>query len=125
MVTRQILRRDQEGRDKAPEIIKDEINGTKANASDATTFANLLALGQMKNIARGGHGSDPVTVGHKYGLPELPLASNMHLKRRYDPVVNQVTNLIMKHGKKSVAQRVGSSVSTFHSAVDCCAEYLT
>ncbi|KAF8866713.1 30S ribosomal protein-like protein S7 [Acephala macrosclerotiorum] len=100
-----ILRRDREGRDKAPEIIKDEIDGSNANASDATTFANLLALGQMQNIARGGHGSDPVTVGHKYDLPELPLASNMHLKRRYDPVVNQVTNLIMKHGKKSVAQR--------------------
>lgn len=72
----------------------------------------------MENIAAGGHGSDPVVMDHKYGIPELPLASNLNLKRRYDPVVNQVTNLIMRHGKKSVAQRVGSSVSIFHSAVD-------
>ncbi|KAE8450880.1 hypothetical protein EG329_005320 [Mollisiaceae sp. DMI_Dod_QoI] len=101
----EILKRDQEGKEKAPEVIKEEIDGTQTNANARTTFANLLALGQMQNIAAGGHGSDPVTVGHKYGLPDLPLPSNLNFKRRYDPVVNQVTNLIMKHGKKSVAQR--------------------
>jgi len=95
-------------------VIKDDINNKQANSDDRTTFANLLALGQMENIAAGGHGSDPVTIGHKYGIPELPLASNLNLKRRYDPVVNQVTNLIMKHGKKSVAQRVRPSGFTFH-----------
>lgn len=110
----QILQRDEEGKEKAPEVVKEEMDGTKASANaDMTTFANLLALGQMENIAAGGHGSDPVTMGHKYGVPGLPLASNLNFKRRYDPVVNQVTNLIMKHGKKSVAQRVGSSVPTF------------
>ncbi|KUJ22091.1 30S ribosomal protein-like protein S7 [Mollisia scopiformis] len=102
----EILERDEEGKEKAPEVIKEEIDGSKASANDnLTTFANLLALGQMENIAAGGHGSDPVTVGHKYGIPQLPLASNLNFKRRYDPVVNQVTNLIMRHGKKSVAQR--------------------
>lgn len=44
--------------------------------------------------------------GHKYGLPTLPLASNAHLKYRYDPVVEQATNELMRDGKKSVAQRV-------------------
>jgi small subunit ribosomal protein S7 len=107
----QILERSEKGKDNAPEVIKEEFDGTKANASDSTTFANLLALGQIENIAAGGHGTDPVTVGHKYGLPELPLSSNSNFKYRYDPVVSQVTNLLMKDGKKSVAQRVGSSVS--------------
>jgi len=89
------------------------MDGSKADAADKTTFANLLSLGQMENIAAGGHGTDPVdvnTVGYKYGLPELPLPPNANLKYRYDPVVAQVTNLLMKDGKLSVAQRVGSSV---------------
>jgi hypothetical protein len=64
----------------------------------------------MENIAAGGHGSDPVAVGHKYGLPELPIPANANLHYRYDPVVSQVTNLLMRDGKLSVAQRVGLSV---------------
>ncbi|KAL9098404.1 MAG: hypothetical protein Q9187_009669 [Circinaria calcarea] len=45
------------------------------------------------------------TQGHKFGLPELPIPSTSHMKHRYDPVVQQVTNLLMKDGKLSVAQR--------------------
>ncbi|KAH8668152.1 ribosomal protein S7 domain-containing protein [Tricladium varicosporioides] len=75
------------------------------SAVDSTTFSNLMALGQMQNIAEGGHGTDPVDIGHKYGIPELPLPPNANLHHRYDPVVEQVTNLLMRHGKLSVAQR--------------------
>lgn len=111
----QILKRDQEGKDKAPEVIKEDIKDTKASASaEAMTFENLLAMGQMENIANGGTAEDPVDhikVGHKYGLPELPLPPNANLHYRYDTVVEQVTNLLMRDGKLSQAQRVGSSVS--------------
>lgn len=87
------------------------------------SFENLLALGQMKNIASGGHGEDAVEeVGHKFGLPDLPLPSNSNLHHRYDPVVDQVTNLMMVHGKLSVAQRVGSSVPLLSFVF--CAHYL-
>src|SRR3954466_14229888 len=87
------------------------------NAAEITSFENLLALGQIQNISEGGHGNDPVELGHKFGLPELPLPSSSNLKYRYDPIVLQVTNLLMKDGKKSVAQRVGSLVSlSFSSA---------
>ena len=51
--------------------------------------------------------------GHIFGLPELPLPSTSHLKHRYDPVVHQVTNLLMEDGKLSKAQRVRSSVPLF------------
>lgn len=44
--------------------------------------------------------------GLKFEMPSLPLPRNSHVKRRYDPVVEQVTNLLMRHGKKSVAQSV-------------------
>lgn len=114
------MERDQESIDKAPEVIKKDIDDKTADSAELTSFANLLSLGQMENIVRGGHGTDPVTVnmeGHKYGIPELPLPSDANFKYRYDPVVAQVTNLLMKDGKKSVAQRVGSSVSLFSFCV--------
>jgi small subunit ribosomal protein S7 len=106
----QILKRNQEGKDNAPEVIKEDIDGAKASA-ETMTFENLLAMGQMQNIANGGRASDAVTVGQNYGLPDLPLPPTSNLHYRYDPVISQVTNLLMKHGKLSVAQRVGSSVS--------------
>jgi small subunit ribosomal protein S7 len=71
-------------------------------------------MAQMQNVANGGHVFDPETEGHKFGLPNLPIPSDSNLKYRYDPVVSQVTNLLMRHGKKSVAQRVGSSVLFFY-----------
>ena len=51
--------------------------------------------------------------GHIFGLPELPLPSTSHIKHRYDPVVHQVTNLLMRDGKLSKAQRVRPSVPLF------------
>jgi small subunit ribosomal protein S7 len=75
-------------------------------SAEETTFANLLALGQLQNAANG----EP--LGHKFALPTLPLPSNANLHYRYDPVVDQVTNLLMQHGKLGVAQRVGL-VSSF------------
>src|SRR4051812_14514338 len=80
-------------------------------ATDSTSFANLLALGQLRNVAGGGNASDAVTLGHKFGLPQLPIPSQNNRKYRYDDVVTQVTNLLMKDGKKSIAQRVSPSVS--------------
>lgn len=79
--------------------------GNNKNAAETTTFANLLALGQMEAIA-GGRGNGVETPGHKFGLPSLPLPSTSNLKHRYDPVVEQFTKLIMRHGKLGQAQRV-------------------
>ena len=99
-------------------------------AEGITSFANLLALGQMENIAAGGHGEDPVNFGHKFEMPgetdaegSYKIPSTDMMKHRYDPVVTQVTNLLMKDGKKSAAQRVGSSVSlSFPPALQCGAD---
>jgi small subunit ribosomal protein S7 len=92
-------------------VIQEEMDNTK-NAAETTSFENLLALGQMEAISEGGHADDILATGHKFGLPSLPLPSHTHLKHRYDPLIEQVTKLLMRHGKLSVAQRVGSSVSS-------------
>jgi small subunit ribosomal protein S7 len=118
--TVQILKRDEEGMEKAPQVIKEEIDGTKnAAENENTTFAKLLAWGQLEAIAAGGHANDVNIPGHKFGLPNLPLPSSSNLKHRYEPVVEQVTKLLMRHGKLSVAQRVGSSVLQFSFCVLC------
>jgi len=46
------------------------------------------------------------SFGHKFGLPTLPIQSMDNMKHRYDPMVVQVTNLLMQDGKLSVAQTV-------------------
>jgi small subunit ribosomal protein S7 len=44
--------------------------------------------------------------GHKFGLPVKPYPEGFHMKKRYHPVLEQITRLMMKDGKLSVAQRV-------------------
>jgi small subunit ribosomal protein S7 len=102
----QILEQDEESKKNAPKVIQEEMDNAK-NAAETTSFENILALGQMEAISEGGHADDVLATGHKFGLPSLPLPSNTHLKHRYDPLVEQVTKLLMRHGKLSVAQRVG------------------
>jgi hypothetical protein len=58
-----------------------------------------MALSPRLEYSNGG-------LGHKFGLPDLPLPRTEHFKRRYDPVVEQLTKGLMRHGKLSVAQKV-------------------
>lgn len=46
--------------------------------------------------------------GHKFGLPRRPWPEGFNMKKRYHPVLEQITRLLMKDGKLSVAQRVSS-----------------
>jgi len=48
----------------------------------------------------------PSTPGVKFGLPTLPLPPGSNHKYRYDPLVEQMVGLLVRNGKKSVAQRV-------------------
>ncbi|RGP71155.1 hypothetical protein FSPOR_3488 [Fusarium sporotrichioides] len=43
--------------------------------------------------------------GHKFGLPRRPWPEGFNMKKRYHPVLEQITRLLMKDGKLSVAQR--------------------
>ncbi|KAI9811246.1 MAG: hypothetical protein M1827_005578 [Pycnora praestabilis] len=99
----EILKRDTDAQEKAPQVIQDDMKSTspKGTRSYSTSARRLQeqALVTMEDDA------DITTQGHKFALPELPLPSNANLKHRYDPVVQQVTNLLMQDGKLSVAQR--------------------
>lgn len=51
-------------------------------------------------------GGDIQNPGHKFGLPKKPYPEGFNLKKRYHPVLEQLTRLLMRDGKLSVAQRV-------------------
>ena len=69
-----------------------------------TSFENAAALEQLEKMAigQGYFGKD---AGYKFEPPKSS-SQPSHLRERYDPVVHQVTNAIMRDGKLSKAQRV-------------------
>ncbi|KAK3349927.1 ribosomal protein S7 domain-containing protein [Lasiosphaeria hispida] len=66
---------------------------------------NEIALSQLQMAAYGLDPFDSKVDGHKFGMPDLPLPRDLNHKHRYDPVVVQITKLLMRDGKLSKAQR--------------------
>jgi len=100
------LKRDEEAQEKAPKVLQEDIKqsapkGTRSYSTTARRFQEALTT-QAETAVE----SQDSTLD----LPSLPIPSHENLKHRYDPVIHQVTNLLMKDGKLSVAQRVRSSV---------------
>ncbi|KAI9780593.1 MAG: hypothetical protein M1816_002813 [Peltula sp. TS41687] len=89
----EILKQEPDMKEKAPEVLKEEIDSLISS-----TQASMMAETDDDIEAENSR-------GYKFDLPELPLPSNAHLKHRYAPILEQVTNLMMRDGKKSVAQR--------------------
>ena len=102
----QILKRDEISQEKAPKIMQDEAKSSSPTGS--RPFSTSARQEQEAMISFEDTGVE--TTGHQFELPPLPLPSNMHFKYRYAPIVKQVTNLLMRDGKLSVAQRVCLSV---------------
>lgn len=51
-------------------------------------------------------------IGHKFPLPSTPLPPNSKLKARQDPIILQLTNSLMRDGKKATAQRNAGVILT-------------
>lgn len=72
-----------------------ESNAT-ADMTDVESDANDPTLVQLPEL--------------KFDLPELPLPERMHMKRRDEPFLDQMTKLLMRSGKLSAAQRVSDGL---------------
>ncbi|KAH7396818.1 ribosomal protein S7 domain-containing protein [Phaeosphaeria sp. MPI-PUGE-AT-0046c] len=104
-----IVKGDKEAQEKLPKVMKDKL---KANATlpkgsrPYSTMATQTGSGglDMGLVDVQSISTAPAVPGLKFEMPSLPIPKDGHVKHRYDPVVEQVTNLLMRHGKKSVAQ---------------------
>ena len=126
----QILQRDKDAQKKAPEVLKQDIqnnssNGTNQTPSGTRSFSTSARRNSLELQPRAGSDGPPPDMaqfqetrivgleyphagfGHKFPIPDLrPLGKAVNFKKRYDPVVEQVTRSLMKDGKLSRAQKV-------------------
>ncbi|KAK6377054.1 hypothetical protein LTR64_000433 [Lithohypha guttulata] len=119
----EMLSRDKDAQKNAPQVLKQEMKDGQQKRSYSTSArrpaAELQTTQQPESqiIANGmirGMDYPDAGPGHKFPLPEINSISRLdHLKRRYDPVVEQVTKSLMKDGKLSVAQKNMSEILTF------------
>lgn len=69
----------------------------------APNWLNAEAVARLEKAAAG-QMLDDEDLGHKFGMPKPPGKLD-HLQNRYDPVITQITRLLMRDGKLSKAQR--------------------
>ncbi|KAF2737076.1 30S ribosomal protein-like protein S7 [Polyplosphaeria fusca] len=108
----EIVKGDKAAQEKLPKVMQDALkakssgNTPKGSRSYSTTTTPTTTGGlDMGLVDFGFAPKAPEVPGVKFGLPTLPIPKDAHVKHRYDAVVDQVTNLLMEHGRKSVAQR--------------------
>ncbi|KAJ4295163.1 hypothetical protein N0V90_007173 [Kalmusia sp. IMI 367209] len=110
----EVVKGDKAAQDKLPKVMQDALksksnSAPKGSRSYSTTTTPIGGGGSggfdMGLMSFTSPPTTPEIPGLKFDMPVLPLPKDGHLKHRYDPVVDQVTNLLMRHGKKSVAQR--------------------
>ncbi|KAF2643561.1 ribosomal protein S7 [Massarina eburnea CBS 473.64] len=107
----EIVKGDKEAQEKLPKVMKDAIkmesNSTPSGTRSYSTMVTPTggSGGFDMGLVNFDPPSAPTIPGLKFDMPTLPLPKDGHVKHRYDPMVDQVTNLLMRHGKKSIAQR--------------------
>ncbi|KAG9184921.1 hypothetical protein G6011_11751 [Alternaria panax] len=112
-----VVKGDKELQANLPKVMQDKLNSQKPKTTPNTAPKGSRSYSTMTTQSSGNSGMDmglvdfqsvtkaPTTPGLKFEMPSLPLPKDGHVKHRHDPVVDQVTNLLMRHGKKSVAER--------------------
>lgn len=106
------MKGDKAAQEKLPKVMKDKLKANTNTApkgsrsySTMTTQTGTSGL-DMGLVDVQSASKIPLAPGLKFEMPSLPLPKDGHVKHRYDPVIEQVTNLLMRHGEKSVAQTV-------------------
>ena len=66
----------------------------------------LLAASEASIPETSSTGQEIQNPGHKFALPQKPYPEGFNMRKRYHPVIEQITRILMRDGKLSVAQRV-------------------
>lgn len=107
----QVIARDPDAQKNAPGVLKPDIAAAAGKGGKRSYSTMAEAAGPPPNVDYEAMlAMEQIPPGAKFPLPELPLPENSRLQHRYSPIVEQVTNIIMLHGKKTQAQRVLNQV---------------
>ncbi|KAF2488429.1 ribosomal protein S7 [Lophium mytilinum] len=103
----EIVKDDKEAQEKLPKVMQDSIKSSGPKGSRSFSTSAIRRDFHTEGLIQAEMPPPLATMppGVKFGLPTLPVPADAHLKYRYDPAVKLFTNLIMEHGKLSVAQR--------------------
>lgn len=119
----QVLRRDKDALKYAPKVLQDQaLKGSRSYSTSTRLRQREIqsaAPGQNDQsasvvadmISRAGEQAIERQPGLKFDMPTLPLPRTEMIKRRYDPLVEQFTKLLMRDGKLSLAQKVHHNIS--------------
>ena len=104
LISDQVIKRDKQAQESAPKVMQENQTpkGSRAFSTSSKTHQDLA----IDVSSTGSHGPSE-GQDHIFGIPPIPIPSGFNLKRRYEPIVEQVTKLMMRDGKLSIAQRVG------------------
>lgn len=139
----QVLARDADAQKHLPKVLRDQISAKKGTRSYSTSAIlrqqelqqqppkkgdDVSASGQQQedpSVSTVAHMIAQATVdaverqpGLKFEMPDSPLPRTENVRRRYEPLVEQFTKLLMRDGKLSMAQKVcqlALTLSTFAS----------
>ncbi|KAK7402388.1 hypothetical protein QQX98_011853 [Neonectria punicea] len=84
--------------------------GMIPSPEDAEALVAAAEQAELVEVEETGELENP---GHKFGLPRRPWPEGINQKKRYHPVLEQITRLLMRDGKLSVAQRNMATVMNF------------
>ena len=79
---------------------------TLGTAPSRAEVAEMIAAASGENPLEAVNGKESKAEGLKFDAPTMPLPRTEHLRRRYDPVVDHFTKMIMWDGKLAQAQKV-------------------
>lgn len=87
---------------------------TQPQQPEPAAEPTVADIAEMMAVAAGGVPAVQTEekIGHKFGIPAMPIPRSDNMKRRYDPLVEHFTKLIMESGKLAMAQKV-----SFHLAL--------
>lgn len=126
-------------KEKLPKVMQEEMKNRQSPPAGAAPAAGSVgqsrsystsaqrregdSMGSVPTISSSGSSLPPSMIknfkdiphelageGHKFGMPQKPLLRTDHLKRRYDPVLDQFTKALMRSGKLGFAQRVSTPI---------------
>ena len=100
----------------------------KASTSQSRSYSTSAPRSSMATQLTPSGNPKPINMeypdggpDHKFPLPDVAsIPRTDHLKRRYDPVVDQVTKSLMRSGKLSQAQKVSFGSEQLSLISDWC-----